>query len=86
VIIGAVGPALSVTSSGLSVGASTVSNLIGQSNSATINTTVHLTAPIHASAVLLGVAGAILGGLLAGTAGGWRAARLSPASALRDLG
>jgi ABC-type antimicrobial peptide transport system permease subunit len=86
VIIGAVGPALSVTSSGLSVGASTVSNLIGQSNSATINTTVHLTAPIHASAILLGVAGAILGGLLAGTAGGWRAARLAPASALRDLG
>jgi ABC-type antimicrobial peptide transport system permease subunit len=86
VIIGAVGPGLSVTSSGLSVGASTVSNLIGQSNSATINTTVHLTAPIHASAVILGVAGAILGGLLAGIAGGWRAARLSPASALRDLG
>ena len=86
VIVGAVGPALSVSSSGLSVGASTVSNLIGQSNSATINTTVHLTAPIHASAILLGVAGAILGGLLAGAAGGWRAARLSPASALRDLG
>ena len=86
VVIGAVGPSLTVQSSGLAVGASSISSLIGQSTSATISNTVHLSAPIHASAVLLGVAGAILGGLLAGAAGGWRAARLSPASALRDLG
>jgi ABC-type lipoprotein release transport system permease subunit len=86
-IIGAVGPGLSVSSTGLSVGASTISNQVGGlSNSSTITTIVHLTAPIHATAVILGVAGAILGGLLAGIAGGWRAARLSPASALRDLG
>jgi ABC-type antimicrobial peptide transport system permease subunit len=30
--------------------------------------------------------GALMGGLIAGAIGGWRAARLSPASALRDLG
>jgi ABC-type antimicrobial peptide transport system permease subunit len=86
VIIGAVGPTLTVQSSGLSVGASSLSSLLGQSTSASLSTTVHLSAPIHATAILLGVAGAILGGLLAGAAGGWRAARLSPASALRDLG
>jgi ABC-type antimicrobial peptide transport system permease subunit len=86
VIIGALGPSLTVQSSGLSVGASSLSSLLGQSTSATLSTTVHLSAPIHASAILLGAAGAILGGLLAGAAGGWRAARLSPASALRDLG
>jgi len=34
---------------------------------------------------VIAFAGALLGGLIAGAAGGWRAARLSPASALRDL-
>jgi ABC-type lipoprotein release transport system permease subunit len=32
------------------------------------------------------VAFALLGGLVAGAIGGWRASRLAPASALRDLG
>ncbi len=86
VVIGAVGPGLSVTSSGLAVGASTVSPLLNQSVTGTITTVVHLTAPISAKAVGLGFAGALVGGLLAGVLGGWRAARLSPASALRDLG
>ena len=86
VIIGALGPTLQVQSSGLSVGASTLSSQLGQSTSASLLTTVRLSAPVHGSAILLGAAGAILGGLLAGAAGGWRAARLSPASALRDLG
>ncbi len=85
-VIGAVGPGLSVTSSGLAVGASTVSPLLNQSVTGTITTVVHLSAPISARAVGLGFAGALVGGLLAGVLGGWRAARLSPASALRDLG
>lgn len=85
-IIGAAGPGLSVTSSGLAVGASAASPLIHQATTGTISTIVHLTAPIRLSAVLLGFAGALLGGLLAGLVGGWRAARLSPATALRDLG
>src|ERR1035438_10147520 len=46
-IIGAVGPGLSVTSTGLAVGASKVSGLLGQTTSATVAQTVHLTAPIH---------------------------------------
>ncbi|HVA76130.1 MAG TPA: ABC transporter permease [Acidimicrobiales bacterium] len=85
-IIGAVGPGLTVTSSGLTVGASSVSSLIHQSTTGSISTIVHLTAPISMSSLLLGFAGALLGGLLAGIIGGWRAARLSPATALRDLG
>jgi ABC-type antimicrobial peptide transport system permease subunit len=85
-IIGAVGPALSVTSTGLAVGASKVSGLLGQTTSATVARTVHLTAPIHPLTIVIAFAAALLGGVIAGAAGGWRAARLSPASALRDLG
>jgi putative ABC transport system permease protein len=47
---------------------------------------VALTVPLHISTLLIGVAVALLGGLLAGAVGGWRAARLAPAVALRDLG
>lgn len=85
-VITAVGPGLSVTSSGLAVGASSLSSAIGQSTSASVHSVVHLTAPIHATTILLGLAGALVGGLLAGIIGGWRAARLAPAVALRDLG
>ena len=35
---------------------------------------------------LIGVGFAVLGGLLAGAVGGWRAARLAPAEALRNVG
>jgi ABC-type antimicrobial peptide transport system permease subunit len=86
-VIAAVGPGLSVTSTGLSVGASTVSNLLlGSSPTGTVTTVVHMTAPIHLATIGLAFAGALVGGLIAGAAGGWRAARLAPASALRDLG
>ena len=85
-IIGAAGPGLTVTSSGLAVGASAVSSLVHQSTTGTISSVVHLTAPISGTALLLGFGGALLGGVLAGIVGGWRAARLSPATALRDLG
>ncbi|MGA7835453.1 MAG: FtsX-like permease family protein [Acidimicrobiales bacterium] len=85
-IIGAVGPALSVTSTGLAVGASSVSGLLHQTTSASIARTVHLSAPIRPFTIVLAFVGALLGGVIAGAVGGWRAARLSPASALRDLG
>jgi ABC-type antimicrobial peptide transport system permease subunit len=51
-----------------------------------VSTTVELTAPISLGTIALGMACAVLGGLLAGAIGGWRASRLSPAVALRDLG
>ena len=47
--------------------------------------TVQLAAPISLSLVLLAVGLALAGGLLAGALGGWRAARLRPADALRRL-
>jgi ABC-type lipoprotein release transport system permease subunit len=43
---------------------------------------VHLTASVTVGAVVLAVVLAIAGGLIAGTFGGWRAARLRPAAAL----
>ena len=85
-VIAAVGPGLSVTSTGLAVGASTLSGMVGQSTTGTVTSIVHLTAPIHVTTILIAFAGALVGGLIAGVIGGWRAARLAPASALRDLG
>jgi putative ABC transport system permease protein len=43
---------------------------------------VHLTAPVTLDIVVVAVALAVAGGLLAGMFGGWRAARLRPAAAL----
>jgi ABC-type lipoprotein release transport system permease subunit len=85
-LIGAVGPALTSTSSGTAVGASSVGSLFHQATTASSSTKIHLDAPLDLAAVLLGLAAAVVGGLLAGLMGGWRAARLAPASALRDLG
>jgi putative ABC transport system permease protein len=50
--------------------------------SAAPSTTVHLTAPVNANIIILAVALAVAGGLIAGMLGGWRAARLRPAAAL----
>ena len=52
---------------------------------ATHTVAVHLTAPVTVSAILLAVALAIAGGLIAGGFGGWRAARLRPATALAKV-
>src|SRR6266567_3507942 len=51
-------------------------------SSASHTVSVHLTAPVTIGAVALAVALAILGGLIAGSFGGWRAVRLRPAAAL----
>jgi putative ABC transport system permease protein len=50
--------------------------------SAAHTVSVHLTAPVALSAVLLAVVLALAGGLIAGSFGGWRAVRLRPADAL----
>ncbi len=86
-VIGAVGPSLTATSSGAAVGASSVGAIFHQATTAAATSTkIHLRAPIDVGIVLLGLAAAVVGGLLAGIAGGWRASRLAPAVALRDLG
>ena len=48
-------------------------------------TDIALQAPLTATIILIAVGLAILGGLLAGAIGGWRAARLRPAEALRSV-
>jgi ABC-type lipoprotein release transport system permease subunit len=80
------GPNLTSTTSGLSIGASTASALFHQSTSSSTSHSVHLQAVLTPVTVALGVACALVGGLLAGALGGWRAARLSPSVALRDIG
>ena len=46
---------------------------------------VHLSAAVSANVILLAVALAVAGGLIAGIFGGWRAARLRPADALSKV-
>jgi ABC-type antimicrobial peptide transport system permease subunit len=89
-LVAAFSPELSATSSGVpSFGSSSLSSFFGSTASQSAASTtraVHLTAPVGLTTVLIGVGFAILGGVLAGAIGGWRAARLSPAEALRNLG
>jgi ABC-type antimicrobial peptide transport system permease subunit len=63
-----------------------VSQLFNQATSVAQTSNLPLHVPLHASTLLLGIAFAVIGGLIAGLFGAWRAARLSPAVALRDLG
>ena len=46
---------------------------------------VHLNAPVTIGVIVLAVLLAVAGGLIAGTFGGWRAARLRPAAALAQI-
>ncbi len=86
-IIGAVGPALSSTTSVTAVGTSSVGSIFHQATTAAqMSSKVHLRAPIDVAIVLLGFGSGMGGGLIAGAIGGWRASRLAPATALRDLG
>ncbi|MBF4575994.1 ABC transporter permease [Frondihabitans sp. VKM Ac-2883] len=52
---------------------------------ATTATEVSLHAPIAVTIIVVAVALAVIGGLLAGAIGGWRASRLRPAEALRSV-
>jgi ABC-type antimicrobial peptide transport system permease subunit len=84
-IIGAVGPTLTASSStGGGAGASDFFGL-GAVTARTVSNQVALTAPVAITVLLLGLLVAILGGLVAGAAGGWRAARMRPADALRQV-
>lgn len=58
---------------------------LGAATARTVSDTVSLTAPIGVTVLAVGFGLALLGGLIAGTAGALRAARLRPADALRQV-
>jgi ABC-type antimicrobial peptide transport system permease subunit len=80
--IGAFGPTLGATSSSGGGGGAFG---FGQLTARTVTDHVDLTAPLSPTVLLLGFALAVVGGLIAGAAGAFRAARLRPADALRTL-
>jgi ABC-type antimicrobial peptide transport system permease subunit len=84
--IHAASPSLKATTDATAFSGSKFSTLFGQAATAAQTSTVKLSAPLHTSTLLLGLVFALIGGLFAGLVGSWRAARLAPATALRDLG
>jgi ABC-type antimicrobial peptide transport system permease subunit len=50
-----------------------------------VTSTIALHAPVTLTIILIAVGLAVVGGILAGAIGGWRAARLRPAEALRSV-
>jgi ABC-type antimicrobial peptide transport system permease subunit len=72
------------TGAGATPGAGGASGFTNAAHSAS-TVVVHLSAPVTITAIVLAVALAVLGGLIAGGFGGWRAARLRPAAALSKV-
>ena len=81
--IGAFGPTLSATSSTGGDGEGAFG--LGALTARKVTEQISLTAPISVTVLLVGFGLALAGGLLAGTAGAFRAARLRPADALRTV-
>jgi ABC-type antimicrobial peptide transport system permease subunit len=81
--VDAFGPSLSASST-TGAGGTALFGL-GQALSRTASTSVSLSAPLSPSLLLLGFGIALAGGLIAGGAGAFRAARLRPADALRQV-
>ena len=82
-LIGAVGPTLTASSTTGSSGDDFFG--LGAVSARTVTDQVALTAPVAVGVLALGFVVALLGGLVAGAAGGWRAARMRPADALRQV-
>ncbi len=81
-LVGVLGPNLSASTT---TGGGDALFGLGEALSRTATTSVSLDAPLTASLLALGFGLALAGGLLAGTAGALRAARLRPADALRQV-
>jgi putative ABC transport system permease protein len=84
-IVQAVAPPLTATTDTDATTSAQPGGFARPAASATHTVSVHLTAPVTLDAVGLAVLLAILGGLIAGMFGGWRAVRLRPAAALSRL-
>jgi len=82
--IGAFGPTLTATGTSGGGSGSDVFGL-GQLTARTVSDQIALTAPLAVNVLLIGFGLALAGGLLAGAAGAFRAARLRPADALRTV-
>jgi putative ABC transport system permease protein len=80
--IGAFGPTLSASSS---TGGGDGFFGLGEVTTRTVSDQVALTAPIAVGVLLAGFLLAVVGGLIAGAAGAFRASRLRPADALRQV-
>jgi ABC-type lipoprotein release transport system permease subunit len=84
-IVGAIGPTLEASVEQQSTGGfDPFAQAAGQGDVVAGSTEVVLGAPVDVGLLVLAIALAIVGGLLAGAAGGLRAARLRPAEALRS--
>ena len=81
-LVGVLGPNLSASTT---TGGGDALFGLGQALSRTATTSVSLDAPLTLSLLALGFGLALAGGLIAGTAGALRAARLRPADALRQV-
>lgn len=84
-VIGGIGPTLHATVAAAKSAGPGPLALFGQGQVASGSTTIKLGAPVDAGIVLLALLLAVAGGLIAGTLGGLRAARLRPADALRSV-
>jgi putative ABC transport system permease protein len=90
-VINLVGPTLSAGATVTQTGPGGMGGMGGggfgeaMDQTASATTDIVLQAPITGSIILIAVGLAVLGGLLAGAIGGWRAARLRPAEALRSI-
>ena len=84
-VIGAIGPTLHATVAAARSAAPGPFAIFGQGQVTSGSTTIKLGAPVDVGLVLLALALAVAGGLIAGALGGLRAARLRPADALRSV-
>jgi putative ABC transport system permease protein len=78
-------PATPTPGPGGGPGGGPIAGIFGQGQVASGSTDVALHAPVDAGLIVLAIALALLGGLIAGSMGGLRAARLRPAEALRHI-
>jgi len=83
-IVNAVAPTLSGSSASSTAGGP--GGGFGPGAAEATTTAVALSLPVTVPVILLAVGLSVLGGLVAGSLGGWRAARLRPAAALRSVG